>query len=79
MLSMESDGENELNKGGNKENLELHSVILGKAMVSHSSTLAWEILWTEEPGQLQPIGSRKVGRDWESSLSLFTFMNWSRE
>ena len=63
MLSMESEGENELNKGGNKENLELHSVILGKAMVTQSSTLAWEIPCMEEPGRLQPMGSRRVRRD----------------
>ena len=28
---------------------------LGKAMATHSSTLAWEILWTEEPGRLQSM------------------------
>ena len=28
-----------------------------KAMASHSSTLAWKILWTEEPGRLQSMGS----------------------
>ena len=31
-----------------------------KAMAPHSSTLAWEILWTEEPGRLQSMGSRRV-------------------
>ena len=42
-------------------------VHLGKAMVfplaPHSSTLAWKIPWTEEPGRLQSIGSLKVGHD----------------
>ena len=29
----------------------------------HSSTLAWEIPWMEEPGRLQPLGSLRVGHD----------------
>ena len=33
-------------------------------MAAHSSILAWEIPWTEEPGRLQPMGSQRVGRDW---------------
>ena len=48
-------------------------------MAPHSSTLAWKIPWTEEPGRLQPMGSRRVGHDWETSLSLFTFMHWRRK
>ena len=32
-----------------------------KAMVTHSSTLVWEIPWTEEPGELQSMGSQRVG------------------
>ena len=34
-----------------------------KAMAPHSSTLAWKIPWTEEPGRLQSMGSRRVGQD----------------
>ena len=34
-----------------------------KAMAPHSSTLAWKILWTEEPGRLQSMGSQRVGHD----------------
>ena len=49
------------------------------AMAPHSSTLAWKIPWTEEPGRLQSIGSRGVGHDWATSLSLFTFMHWRRK
>ena len=30
-----------------------------KAMATHSSILAWRILWTEEPGRLQPMGSQR--------------------
>ena len=45
-----------------------------KVMAPHSSTLAWKIPWTEEPGGLHSMGSRRVGHDWVTSLSLFTFM-----
>ena len=34
-----------------------------KAMAPHSSTLAWKIPWTEEPGGLQSMGSHRVGHD----------------
>ena len=34
-----------------------------KAMAPHSSTLAWKIPWTEEPGGLQPMGLLRVGPD----------------
>ena len=34
-----------------------------KAMVPHSSILAWKIPWTEEPGRLQSMGSLRVGHD----------------
>ena len=50
-----------------------------KAMAPHSSTLAWKIPWTEEPGRLQSMGSLRVGHDWVTSLSLFTFMPWRRK
>ena len=33
---------------------------LEKETASHSSVLAWEIPWTEEPGRLQPMGSQRV-------------------
>ena len=36
---------------------------LEKEMVIHSSTIAWKILWTEEPGRLQSMGSQRVGHD----------------
>ena len=45
-------------------------------MAPHSSTLAWKIPWTEEPGRLQSMGSLGVGHDWATSLSLFTFTHW---
>ena len=34
-----------------------------KAMAPHSSTLAWKIPWTEEPGRLQSMGSLRVRHD----------------
>ena len=36
---------------------------LEKAMAPHSSTLAWKIPWTEEPGRLQSVGLLRVGPD----------------
>ena len=42
--------------------------LMEKAMATHSSPLAWQIPWTEEPGKLQPMGS--LSRTW---LSDFTF------
>ena len=53
--------------------------LLEKEMATHSSTLAWKILWTEEPGRLQSMGLQRVGHDWAISLSLFTFMHWRRK
>ena len=52
---------------------------LEKAMAPLSSTLAWKIPWTEEPGRLQSMGSLRVVQDWAPSLSLFTFMHWRRK
>ena len=49
-----------------------------KAMAPHSSTLSWTIPWMEEPGSLQSMGLLRVGEDWATSLSLFTFMYWRR-
>ena len=49
-------------------------------MASHSSTHAWKIPWAEEePGRLQPMGLRRVGHDWATSLSLFPFMHWRKK
>ena len=48
-------------------------------MVLYSSTPAWQIPWTEEPGRLQSVRSWRVRHDWATSLSLFTFMHWRRK
>ena len=50
-----------------------------KARAPHSSTLAWKIPWMKKPGRLQSMGSRRVGHDWPTSLSIFTFMHWRRK
>ena len=42
---------------------------LEKEMAIHSSILAWKILWMEEPGRLQYMGSQRVGYDWATSFS----------
>ena len=48
-------------------------------MAPHSCTLAWKIPWMEETDGLQSMGSQRVRYDWETSLSLFTFMHWRRK
>ena len=48
-------------------------------MAPQSITLAWKILWTEEPGRLQSMGSLRVRHDCATSLSLFTLMHWRRK
>ena len=42
---------------------------LEKEIAIHSSTIAWKIPWTEEPGRLQSMGSQRVGHDWATSLT----------
>ena len=48
-------------------------------MATHSSTLAWKIQWTEEPGGLQSMRLLRVKHNWATSLSLFTFIHWRRK
>ena len=43
--------------------------LLEKGLATHSSTLAWKIPWTEEPGRLQSMGLQRVGQNWATSLS----------
>ena len=56
-----------------------HAWVTEKVIAPHSNTLAWKIPWTEEPGGLQSMGLLRVGQDWATSLSLFTFMHWRRK
>ena len=63
----------------NKNIFSLYKTLSEKAMAPHSSTLAWKIPWSEEPGRLQSMGSLQVEYDWVTSLSLFTFRHWRRK
>ena len=45
---------------------------LEKEMAIHSTTIAWKIPWTEEPGRLQSMGSQRVRHDWATSLHFGT-------
>ena len=55
-------------------NQEMHILSLGqedpleKEMATHSGILAWEIPWTEEPRELQSLGSQRVGCDFMIKL-----------
>ena len=49
---------------------------LEEGMATHSSILAWEIPWTEEPGALQPMESRRVGHDWATNTQ--RLINYSK-
>ena len=46
---------------------------LEKEKATHSSILAWEIPWTEEPDGLQSVGSQRVGHDWATDTFIFSF------
>ena len=50
-----------------------------KEMAPHSSTLAWKIPWTEEPGRLQSMGSQRVGHDWATSLHSLHTLSLEKE
>ena len=50
---------------------------LEEGMTTHSSILAWSILWTEEPGGIQPKGSQRAGHGW-SSLAYMACICWKR-
>ena len=41
--------------------MQIHKELAEKAVAPHSSTLAWKIPWTEEPGRLQSMGSQRLG------------------
>ena len=65
-------GKKEMNINNGFQKYANTTLNLEKAMAPHSSTLAWKIPWTEEPGRLQSMGSLRVGHDWMTSFSLFT-------
>ena len=81
---LEQDLEQQTGSSWERSMLRLYTVpcltyMLEKAMAPHSSTFAWKIPWMEGPGRLQSMGSPRVGHDWATSLSFFTFMLWRRK
>ena len=50
--------------------------LLEKEMATHSSILAWEIPWMEDPGRLQSMGSQRVRHDWATSLHFIRSRPW---
>ena len=50
-------------EGSFSAKMQPYPYLVEKAMAPHSSTLAWKIPWTEEPGTLQFMGSQRVGHD----------------
>ena len=49
---------------------------LEEGRATHSSILAWRILWTEEPGGLQSIGLQRVGHDWSNLACMYSFVTF---
>ena len=60
-------------------NLRFLHICSGEGNGRPSSTVAWKIPWTEEPGRLQSMGSWRVWHNWATALSLFPFMHWKRK
>ena len=52
----ETQGSTQVRSLGQEDSLE-------KEIATHSSILAWRMPWTEEPGRLNPMGSKRVGHD----------------
>ena len=46
-----------------------------KEMATHSSTLAWEIPWTQEPGRLQSMGLQRVGHNWLNNIKDWVYIS----
>ena len=70
-----------LNNNNNswREDICIISKYLGEDTGNPLQYSCWKIPWTEEPGRLRSMGSRRVGHDWATSLSLFTLMHWRRK
>ena len=54
---------NPLTSAGDPDSVPGWENLLEEEMTTHSSILAWEIPWTEEPARLQSIGSQRAGND----------------
>ena len=50
--------------------------LLQEEMATHSSILAWKILWTAEPGRLQSMGLQQVGHDWVANTKCLHTVNF---
>ena len=79
LYQLSHNGSPKMEKRNKQTYFQRGNVDVQQAMAPHSSTLAWKIPWMEEPGGLQSMGLLRVRRDWETSLSLFTFMHWRRK
>ena len=58
-----SDGKESACNAGDPGSIPGLEISLEKGMATHSSTLAWEIPWTEEPGRLQSLGLQRIGHN----------------
>ena len=65
-----SDGKASAYNAGDQGSISGSEDLLEKEMATHSSILAWEIPWMEEPGELQSMGSQRVRHDRSASLSV---------
>ena len=64
LLAVQGTLKSSLQHHSSKASVLWHSAFfMEKEMATHSSTLAWKIPWTEEPGKLQSMGSRRLGQD----------------
>ena len=57
-----SDGKESACNAGDPSSIPGLGRSLGEGMAAHSSILAWRILWTEETGGLQSMGSQRIGQ-----------------
>ena len=62
-----------------KLDLEKLEEAVQKAMAPHSSTLAWQIPWTEEPGKLQSMGSLESDMTERLQFHFSLFMHWRKK
>ena len=60
-----------------QDTIQVH-MLKGTAMATHSSTLAWKIPWTEEPGRLHSMGSQRFQHDWVTKLNWTDMKVWSQ-
>ena len=64
-----SDGKESASNAGDRVQTLGQKDALEKGLVTHSSILAWEVPWTEEPGRLQSLRSQRVGHNWMTNTT----------